>query len=187
MCRLMGFCAPVFAELGHAPLLLALRHPGDVAASLAARDGLGAARARLLWLRHVLEAERGTRGPTRTIVHYEDLSAPPVGAMPRCGSRAISASPGRIAGASAEDAVDAFLSPELRHPRGRDARRAAVALPAGSRRFIRPLPLPARRSSRRLRCRRPRTRLRRPAVPAGHGQLPPRRHRRDQGPRRLPS
>src|SRR5579875_411470 len=74
LCRLTALLHPVFGELGIEPrFILMLRHPSEVAASLAARDGLSAERALLLWLRHTLEAERGTRGHKRTIVHYEDL------------------------------------------------------------------------------------------------------------------
>lgn len=38
-----------------ARLMMAVRHPSEVAASLAHRDGLGAVTARLMWLRHVAE------------------------------------------------------------------------------------------------------------------------------------
>src|ERR1700756_4341092 len=59
LCRLLPLWTTVLAQLRVKPrFILALRHPRDVAASLAARDRLSEAHAGLLWLRHVLEAER---------------------------------------------------------------------------------------------------------------------------------
>jgi GT2 family glycosyltransferase len=118
LCRLATLLGSVCDELAIAArFVLVLRHPLEVAASLAARDGLGAERALLLWLRHVLEAERATRGRQRSIVHYEDL----VGWR---GWRAVVAQiAGAIdiawplSGASVEGAIDAYLAPELRHHR----------------------------------------------------------------------
>jgi hypothetical protein len=121
LCRLMPLWASLFAAERVEPHhLLALRHPLDVAASLEARDGIGVARAQMLWLGHLLDAERATRGTKRVIVHYEDL----VGER---GWRSIAA---QIAAefdfawprfdAEAEAAVDAFLAPELRRRRASD-------------------------------------------------------------------
>ncbi|MGH7038223.1 MAG: glycosyltransferase, partial [Stellaceae bacterium] len=114
LCRLAALWEGVFADLGAEPhVILVLRDPRDVAASLARRDGLSAERALLLWLRHVLEAERGTRGQKRAIVHYEDL-------VGRSGWRAVAAQIVRETGiawpaAATEAAIDAYLAPELRH------------------------------------------------------------------------
>ena len=122
LCRLMPLWATIFATERVTPLyLLALRHPLDVAASLDARDGIGPGRAGLLWLGHLLDAERATRGGRRVIVHYEDL----VGER---GWRSVAA---QIAdafaiawpqsNATAEARVDGFLAPELRRRRASDA------------------------------------------------------------------
>jgi hypothetical protein len=74
LCRLLPLWTALFDQLESQPrFILALRHPRDVAASVMARDGLSAARAGVLWLRHTLEAERATRGHRRAIVHYEHL------------------------------------------------------------------------------------------------------------------
>src|ERR1700722_4417867 len=121
LCRLTPLWASLFAAEGVEPrYLLALRHPLDVAASLEARDGVGGVGAQMLWLGHLLDAERATRGAKRVIVHYEDL----VGER---GWRSIAA---QIADefdfawprldAEAEAAVDAFLAPELRRRRASD-------------------------------------------------------------------
>jgi hypothetical protein len=53
--------------------LLAVRHPTEVVASLAVRDGLGAERAYQLWQRYLLEAEFSTRDAVRTVVCFETL------------------------------------------------------------------------------------------------------------------
>ena len=74
MCRLMPLWLPVLAECGIEPhVLFVLRHPLEVAASLHARDGWPHGRSLLLWLQHVLEAERATRGCRRVIVSYDQL------------------------------------------------------------------------------------------------------------------
>jgi O-antigen biosynthesis protein len=118
LCRLVPLWLPLFDEMAAMPrFILALRHPRDVAASLAARDGLAVERGLLLWLRHVLEAERATRGRPRSLVHYEHLLA-------GGGWRAIAA---RVAdelavrwpakGPAVEAVIDNHLSADLRHNR----------------------------------------------------------------------
>jgi O-antigen biosynthesis protein len=121
LCRLMPLWLPLLAQLRVGPrFVLALRHPADVAASLAVRDGINESCAAILWLRHVLEAERGSRGFPRSIVHYEDLVAPGgwPGAMTRIGVELGLTFPA----SEADAAVDAFLAPELRHHRARAAK-----------------------------------------------------------------
>jgi O-antigen biosynthesis protein len=121
LCRLLPLWTTVLAQLKVKPrFILALRHPRDVAASLAARDGLSEAHAGLLWLRHVLEAERSTRGRLRTIVHYEDL----------VGFQGWRRAASQIAGeldlswpaerTTADAAIDDYLAPELRRNRVSD-------------------------------------------------------------------
>ena len=56
--------------------LLVARHPEEVVASLAARAGSPMPdTVRLLWLRHLIEAERASRGCPRHLVVYDDLLA----------------------------------------------------------------------------------------------------------------
>jgi GT2 family glycosyltransferase len=119
LCRLMPLWSDVFAAEAVAPrYLLAVRHPIDVAASLAARDGIGTARGLLLWLGHLLDAERATRGMPRVIVHYEEL----VGERGWRGiARRVAAELGLDWPRWDEAAVDAFLAPELRRRRDSDA------------------------------------------------------------------
>ena len=109
LCRLMPLWAPLLAAEGvEARYLLALRHPLDVAASLAARDGIGMARGLLLWLSHLLDAEQATRSAKRVIIQYEDL----VGARGwRSIADEIAAGLGIEWPQRGEAAVDAFLAP----------------------------------------------------------------------------
>jgi O-antigen biosynthesis protein len=123
LCRLVPLWLPLFDALSVRPcFVLVVREPRDVAASLAARDGIEIERALLLWLRHVLEAERATRGLPRVLVHYEALFDPPGW---RAAAARIAAAFGiswPVSDAAAEAAVDEFLSVELRHHRAADRR-----------------------------------------------------------------
>ena len=76
ICRFAWLYEEVLSELGVATVyVLSHRNPLSVIASLAARDKLGAPFARLLWLRHVLDAEAQSRGKARIFSGYEDLLA----------------------------------------------------------------------------------------------------------------
>ena len=74
VCRLMPFWRVHLQAAGVEPLaVITVRSPFEVAASLAARDGLALDHALLLWLRHVLDADAATRTLRRSIVRYRDL------------------------------------------------------------------------------------------------------------------
>lgn len=53
--------------------IIALRHPLAVARSLEVRDHFGRNRSMLLWLRHMLDAEAGSRELPRSFVSYDDV------------------------------------------------------------------------------------------------------------------
>jgi hypothetical protein len=53
--------------------VIPVRHPKEVAASLASRDMMSAELSMLLWLKYNLLAERDTRALPRVFVHYTDL------------------------------------------------------------------------------------------------------------------
>ena len=55
--------------------IVVLRHPAEIAASQERRDGFSAGKSHLLWLRHLLEVERATRGRRRVFSLYDDLLA----------------------------------------------------------------------------------------------------------------
>jgi hypothetical protein len=124
LCRLLPLWQPLLEELGAAPAYaIVLRHPLEIAASLARRDGLESARSHLLWLEHALPAERETRSAARSFLRYDELfgdwRAVAKRVAAECGLRWP-----RDPEAAAAD-VESFLSGDLRH------HRAAPAWPDG--------------------------------------------------------
>jgi len=93
--------------------LIPLRHPLEVSASLHKRDGIHPAIGQLMWLRHVVEAERASRGRRRVFSHYDDLLADAVGTADKVADGFGIVWP-RSRIAFANDARN-FLSPEFRH------------------------------------------------------------------------
>ena len=77
LCRLLPVWEPVIAESG-IPLVIILRHPAAVAASLSARDGFSTDKALLLWLVNNLEMERQSRAFPRAFFSYSGLLRHPV-------------------------------------------------------------------------------------------------------------
>lgn len=76
LCRLLPLWRPIFTRRDDKiNVLMIIRHPVEVSESLAHRDGFSRAKSELLWLRHVLEAERNSRGLPRTLVKFDDLLA----------------------------------------------------------------------------------------------------------------
>lgn len=74
LCRLMPFWLSIFKNAGVAPrIVTAFRHPLEVARSLEARDGYSFEKGLLLWLRHILDAERETRRLPRVFVAMDEL------------------------------------------------------------------------------------------------------------------
>ena len=74
LCRLLPVWLGMLDELG-VPVraICVLRHPAEVAESLALRNGFSADKSGLLWLRYVLEAERHSRSMPRITIRYGDL------------------------------------------------------------------------------------------------------------------
>lgn len=114
ICRLMPFWKSVFEEARIAPVALHIhRNPLEVAASLNRRDGFDPNYSNLLWMRHVLEAEAGSRGLPRTFVSYPQL----LEHWPKVlddAEKALNLNFPRSAGQVADE-IEAFLTPELRH------------------------------------------------------------------------
>ncbi|HEY4559256.1 MAG TPA: hypothetical protein VIG54_00785 [Lysobacter sp.] len=83
MCRLLPLWLLVIESVDVEPSgLLVLRHPDEVAASLARRDSMHPRAANLLWLRHVLEAAQ--YAPARsTAITYDDFLADAAGTLAR--------------------------------------------------------------------------------------------------------
>ncbi|MBB3998889.1 sulfotransferase family protein [Aureimonas pseudogalii] len=120
MSRFVPLWRAAMARLGAEPMaVLPLRHPLDVAASLARRDGFVRAKSLLLWLDHTLAGEAATRDLKRTVLLYDDLLADWRGAADRISTELGLAWPKERGRVEAE--VDAFLTPDLRHHTGRAA------------------------------------------------------------------
>ncbi len=123
LCRLLPFWKPVLAEAGfRAHAILAIRDPWEVALSLqvrvreeAFRPAAIAATSRglLLWLRYVLDAERESRDLARTTIEYASLVSDWRQALGPLLAMLPLAAPSDASSA----AIDAFLSPNLRHQR----------------------------------------------------------------------
>lgn len=74
LCLLMPLWSKALGAFGAETRAIHVFHdPAEVVASLEKRDGFGAEKSRLLWLRYVLAAERHTRGWPRTFVPLSDL------------------------------------------------------------------------------------------------------------------
>ena len=84
-CRLLPLWTALFEQRPfQVAIVLAVRQPEAVAASLVSRDQLPLDRALLLWLSHTLEAERATRQLPRLVLSYEQLLQDPAAAVQRC-------------------------------------------------------------------------------------------------------
>lgn len=112
ICRLFPFWRHVLAGAEYDLLVVSpFRAPSEVAASLVSRNAMGRSQALRLWMRHVLDAERASRGLPRRFVMWPDFLS---------RWRADFAEISRIASAplDLDDAVctriDAFLSSDLR-------------------------------------------------------------------------
>lgn len=131
----LSLLAPLWIEVLSAQRLrpafvITIRHPDEVAASLAERDGFSFARSRWLWLQHLVEAERATRGHLRVFVHYERLLTDWRGELQRIGKQLNVTWPLEPAGFDA--AITQFIAPALRHHQGESD--ASNVLPAVVRR-----------------------------------------------------
>jgi hypothetical protein len=113
-CRLVPLWLAAFDSMEVDPcVVIPVRNPIEVAASLQIRDGIPFAKALSLWLRHFVAAERDTRGVKRTIVSYADLLKDWRGLVDKIGADLDIRWPNRSPEAASE--IDHFLRKELRH------------------------------------------------------------------------
>jgi glycosyltransferase involved in cell wall biosynthesis len=128
LCRLLPLWERVLTDFGADPAyVLVFRNPLEVAESLRARNGFDPRHGLLLWLRHVIDAERGSRGAARSLVSYESLLQDWRGTVDRVGRDLGLRWPALTAERVAE--AEAFLDGRLRHARfsALDLRRATEA------------------------------------------------------------
>lgn len=119
LCRLTPLLAGALRELGAEPLyILPVRNPLEVAASLYLRNQQIPARGVLLWLRHVLDAEYGSRGARRAFTSYEGLLEDWPRVMTHLSKTFAMRWPESRRKVSS--GVNAFLSKGLRHHRASD-------------------------------------------------------------------
>lgn len=129
LCRLAPLYLAACAQLGLTPYaIIPLRHPGAAARSLSARDTTPGETAELLQVMELLNAERHTRGMPRAWARYDDLLADWRGA-----TDAIAAMLGVDWPACDAAAIQAFLTPELRHQTAAEAGPLATRLHAAAR------------------------------------------------------
>jgi hypothetical protein len=95
-----------------AKIIIPVRHPDEVAASLAARDGVSRELSNLLWLKYNLLAEHRSRPFLRVFVKYDNLMSDwrrEVGRISETLSVELVASD--------ETSIESFLDPDLHHHR----------------------------------------------------------------------
>jgi len=114
LCRLAPLYLHALRQLGRIPFaLIPLRHPGEAAASLAGRDNTPPETAELLQIRELLGAEAHTQGLPRTWVRYDSLLTDWRTTITHIATDLRLTWP--IPPETAAPAIDAFLTPDLRH------------------------------------------------------------------------
>ncbi len=74
ICHFLPLWLPLLEQTGSKPyFLIIVRNPLEVVSSLAKRDGFSKGKSCLLWLKHLIELEKGTRNTSRMFVTYEEL------------------------------------------------------------------------------------------------------------------
>lgn len=129
MCKLVPLWLEVLADLDvELKIIIPFRDPLEVAKSLEQRDGFTLEKSSLLWLGHVLSAERETRKLTRCFVNYKQLLENPRQVIEQltgqCGLNWPNCS---------EDVfkeIDEFIDPNLHHQRSTLDASEPVDLPA---------------------------------------------------------
>ncbi|MDB6163936.1 MAG: glycosyltransferase [Xanthomonadaceae bacterium] len=80
LCRLLPLWLPVLAKMGVTPhVVIMVRRPAEVAASLRARNDWPEGLSRLLWMQYMVDAERVSRALSRSVATYDALLADPPG------------------------------------------------------------------------------------------------------------
>lgn len=92
-------------------VVVCLRDPREVAASLARFSGMDAAQARLLWLRQLVAAEAGSRGHPRALAYHDRLLADVHGSTENIARSLGLAWP--ESGDASRSAIDAFVQADL--------------------------------------------------------------------------
>lgn len=119
ICRLYSFWRDVLSQAGFSPIVVCpIRHPAEVQASLTNRNGMAAADAIQLWLRHVLDAERFSRGQQRIFICWSDFLSDWRSQLARL--EALESSDFLLNDPQVAGRISEFLSPDLYHHRNSD-------------------------------------------------------------------
>lgn len=111
-CRFVPTIVETLAEHGVAArAVLMLRSPQAVARSIASRDGTTPAFAHLLWLRHMIDAERNSRGLMRAVIGFDAMLAD----WRDAAHALLPLTGGAMPEGETAAAIDGFLDPALRH------------------------------------------------------------------------
>jgi len=114
LCRLLPLWHLVLDDMNvEANVVFIVRHPTEVAQSLAARDGMSGGLARLLWLEHMLEGELASRQLPRAVIVYDNLLQDWEGCMRQLQNELQMHWP--VAIESVRSEVGSFLSISERH------------------------------------------------------------------------
>ncbi len=114
ICRFLPVWRPLLEQIGCKPyFLIIVRNPLEVVSSLAKRDGFSQGKSCLLWLKHIIESEKGTRNTPRLFVTYEELLSDWKGLMSRAQKSFQFKWPITLKKASPE--IASFLQNSLRH------------------------------------------------------------------------
>lgn len=114
ICRLMPFWLEVLENLYITPLAVHIhRNPLEVAQSLKDRDQIDTSYGALLWLNHILEAERGSRTLTRSFTSFEKLLSNWGGETKRL-EQELGLSLPRFSTDNVQE-LESFLDPKLKH------------------------------------------------------------------------
>ena len=116
LCRLAPLWLDVLSEYRvDVRIVLALRAPVEVAASLRARDNWSEETSHLMWIQHMREAELASRGYRRSVVTFDEVMADWSATVQRLATELSLSWP--VAPSAAADDVQAFINPSARHHR----------------------------------------------------------------------
>jgi GT2 family glycosyltransferase len=114
LCRLLALWLPLFETEGVSPhIALVIRNPLEIAESLETRNQFSSGKSLLLWMQHMMDAERYTRDLPRGFVKFEALLADPQSCVEKLFDSVGLAHPGFSPDSS--DELTAFLDRNLRH------------------------------------------------------------------------
>jgi hypothetical protein len=126
--RLLHVWRPALEQEGFTPAyVIMVRDPGEVAASLLQRNRMPGNKGALLWVAHMLDAERGTRGARRVFVEFDRLLEDPPAVIDRVA--AVTGLPLSAREASTAAEIGEFLQPHLKSSATADFRNSPLLAP----------------------------------------------------------